>query len=162
MNIGYSYSLGNTFTTLLLLITKLLTIVLSVVIILGVITWIRDSFLKNKNTKFMQDINEDPILKAVVVITGAVIGVSLVFTVLSNLFNANLTVGGAYFNHLLTMTGIIMLLIKLLMFIFVASLVLAGIMYFKDQYEKGNLNFLTNNNQANNNKIKETENKKET
>lgn len=164
MNMGASYSLGGTFSTLLLLLTKLLIIVLAVLVILGVIAWVRDNFLKNKESKLMQNVNEDPILKAVVVITASVIGLVLVFTLLSSLFNT----GGMYYNHILNMTSIIMILIKLLMFILVISLVLAGVMYFKNQYENGNLNlnlFSTNNttnptNKENNNKIIETQDKK--
>lgn len=164
MNMGNSYSLGGTFSTLLLLLTKLLIIVLAVLVVLGVIAWIRDNFLKNKDSKLMQNVNEDPILKAVVVITASVIGLVLVFTLLSSLFNT----GGMYYNHILNMTGIIMILIKLLMFILVISLVLAGIMYFKNQYENGNLTlnlFTTNNttnssNKENNNKIIQTQDEK--
>lgn len=143
---NHNYLMGGTISALLFLITKLLIIILAIVVIAGVITWIRDNFIKNNNSKLMKDINNDPVLKSVAVITCSIIGLVIFFSILNSLIHpgTSLDLATAVYSPTLGMSGVLMILIRVLMCIFIVSLVLAAIVYFKNQYESGNLNLFSN------------------
>lgn len=153
MNMGsYNYSFSNTLGILLLLLTKFLTIVLAIVFILGIAAWIKELFIKNQNSKLFKDLNSDPIIKNITVITGAILGLVLVFALINSLFyqgfGGNMNMGGhnmglGYgFNPMASIAGILAILIRILTFVLVISLILTIVVYLKDQYESGKLNFL--------------------
>lgn len=143
---NHNYLMGGTISALLFLITKLLIIILAIVVIAGVITWIRDNFIKNNNSKLMKDINNDPVLKSVAVITCSIIGLVIFFSILNSLIHpgTSFDLATAVYSPTLGMSGVLMILIRVLMCIFIVSLVLAAIVYFKNQYESGNLNLFSN------------------
>lgn len=168
---GIGYSLGGTLGILLYIIIKLLIIVLAVVVVLGVFGWVRDNFLRNKDSKLFKDINKDPVLKAVSVITLAIVGLTLLFALLHSILapgmNANLGMsrvhGGFYmgYNPSYGIEGVLIILIRVFMYILVISLLLAAIMYLKNLYESGKLNNIfsnmTNQNQTCNSNTTKTE-----
>jgi hypothetical protein len=154
MDMGtYGYSLGSTLGALLYVIVKVLIIVLAVVVVLGVIVWIRDNLFRNDSSKIVQTIKSDPLLKAVSVITLAVVGLVLLFAVLNGIMNpglhANYNMGrfqgtmNASYNPAMGIEGILVMLIRILMFILVVSLALAAFMYVKTLYENGKLNMFS-------------------
>ena len=170
MDMGtYGYSLGGTISTLLYLVVKVLIIVLAVVVVLGVIVWVRDNLFKNDSSKLVKDIKSDPLLKAVSVITLAVVGLVVLFALLNSImtpglssnfnmggvqggmgFNSNMGGGQAGmslgYNPTMSINGVLVMLVQVLMFILVISLVLAGFMYIKGLYESGKLNIFSNAN----------------
>lgn len=160
---GYNYSLGGTLGALLYLIIKLLIVVLAVVVVLGVIVWVRDNLFKNDSSKIVRDIKSDPLLKAVSVITLAIVGIVFLFAIVNGVLNpgtsANMSAGmehqSAYmgYNPAFGIAGVLFLLIRVLMFILVISLVLAGLTYLKELYENGKLNIFSSSNRSNNSKI---------
>jgi len=164
MNMGpYNYSFSSTLGMLLLLLTKFLTIVLAIVFVLGIAAWIKELFIKNQNSKLFKDLNSDPIIKNVTVITGAILGLVLVFALISSLFQpsfgGNMNMGGYNmgfsfgFNPMASIVGILSILIRILTFVLVVSLILAVLIYLKDQYESGKLDFLTSKKNENTSNI---------
>lgn len=160
---GYNYSLGGTLGALLYLIIKLLIVVLAVVVVLGVIVWVRDNLFKNDSSKIVREIKNDPLLKAVSVITLAIVGIVFLFAIMNGFLNpgssTNMSMGmehqGVYmgYNPSYGIAGVLFLLIRVLMFILVISLVLAGFIYIKDLYESGKLNLFATSDNAKNTKI---------
>lgn len=160
---GYNYSLGGTLGALLYLIIKLLIVVLAVVVVLGVIVWVRDNLFKNDSSKIVREIKNDPLLKAVSVITLAIVGIVFLFAIMNGFLNpgvsTNMSMGmehqGVYmgYNPSYGIAGVLFLLIRVLMFILVISLVLAGLIYLKDLYENGKLNLFATSDNAKNTKI---------
>lgn len=156
---GYNYSLGGSISTLLYLIIKLMIVVLAVVIVLGVIVWVRDNLFKNDSSKIVKDIKNDPLLKVVTVITLAIVGIVFLFAIINGILNPGVSGSmgngmehqGGYigYNPMYGISGILFLLIRALMFILVISLVLAGLTYLKDLYENGKLNVFDTSNKKN-------------
>jgi len=155
------YSLGPTISALLYLVTKVLIIVLAVVVVLGVVVWIRDNLLKNDSSRIVQNIKSDPLLKAISVITLAVIGLVLLFTVLNSIMtpslNSNFNMGNSQtnmfggYNPTMGIEGLLVMLVKVLMSVLVISLILAGFMYVKNLYENGKLNMFSTTSAPTNN-----------
>lgn len=138
---GYG-SLGGTLSGLLVLLVKLLMVVLVIAIIVGIVIWIKNTFFKNTNSKFMQSINNDPILKTVVYISLGIIGLVIVFALLGSLNNPGFGYGGMMTGAAasFSITGIMSLLVKVLLFVLVISLILALVAYVKKQYDAGAFN----------------------
>lgn len=157
---GYNYSLSGTIGTLLYLIIKLMVVVLAVVVLLGVIVWVRDNLFKNDSSKIVRDIKSDPLLKVVVVITLAIVGIVFLFAIINGILNFGVSSsmgvgiehqgGNMGYNPSLGVSGVLFLLIRVLMFILVISLVLAGLGYLKELYESGKLNIFESPNKNNN------------
>jgi hypothetical protein len=161
MDMGtYGYSLGSTLSTLLYVVVKVLIIVLAVVVVLGVIVWIRDNLFKNDSSKMIQTIKSDPLLKAVSVITLAVVGLVVLFAVMNGIMNPGRFQGNmsTSFNPLMSIEGILVMLIRVLMFVLVISLALAAFMYVKSLYENGKLNMFITTSVPSNNAVKEDNN----
>lgn len=147
---GYGYTLNGLVSGLLILLVKILMVLLVAAVIVGVFVWLKNNFFKNMNFNIMQSIKNDPILKTISVVTLAIIGIILVFALLGS-FNqtgmgfsghaGNYTFGFGY-NSMYSITGLLMILVKVLMFILIVSLILAAVTYLKNQYDQGNLNFM--------------------
>lgn len=153
MNGGYGNSLGGLVGVLLALLVKILMIVLVVAIVVGIIVWIRNTFFQNTNSKFVQSIKNDPLLKTISVVTLAIIGIVFIFALLGSFSQSGMGYGSniGNFNFGVSIAGLLTLLAKVLMFVLVVSLILATATYLKKQYDQGNLNFLgTNKNQGTN------------
>lgn len=160
---GYNYSVGGTLGVFLYLIIKLLIVVLAVVVVLGIIVWVRDNLFKNESSKIVRDIKSDPLLKAVSVITLAIVGSVFLFALINGILNpgasTNMSAGMEFqrgymgYNPSYGIEGVLFLLIRVLMFILVISLVLAGLTYLKDLYENGKLNIFNSSNMSNQSKI---------
>lgn len=165
MDMGtYGYSLGSTLSTLLYVVVKVLIIVLAVVVVLGVIVWIRDNLFKNDSSKIVQTIKSDPLLKAVSVITLSVVGLVVLFAVMNTMMSPGSNTGGfqgnmnASYNPVMGIQGILIMLIRVLMFILVISLALAAFMYVKGLYENGKLNIFSTTSVPSNNTVNECNN----
>lgn len=157
MNMGANgYYLGGTIGAMLYLIIKLLIIVLAVVVILGVIAWVRENLIKNDSLKIVRDIKSDPLLRAVSVITLTIVGIVFFFSLIHNVIFSTMNMGAGHqggamgYNPTYGIAGVLFLLIRVLMFILVISLVLAGVTYLKDLYEKGKLNIFSTTDKVSN------------
>jgi len=142
-------TLGGFLGGLLLLLIKLLIVVLVIAVIVGVAMWIKNAFFQNNNYKFVQAINRDPILKTVVYITAAIVGLVILFSLLGNFTNMGANTYGfemhaAMGNAGLGLYGIVTLLIKVLTFVLVVSLIMALVAFIKKQYDLGAYHFTSN------------------
>lgn len=143
---GSIYSFDGFLAGLLVLLVKLLMVALVVAIIIGIIIWIKNNFFNNTNSQIMQTIKNDPIIKTVLAITGAVLVIILVLSLIAGLTNQGMGFGtgngsmmGNY-NSTISIYGILSLFIKLLSFIFIISLMLAILAFIKKQYDAGLFN----------------------
>ena len=143
---GSIYSFDGFLAGLLVLLVKLLMVALVVAIIIGIIIWIKNNFFNNTNSQIMQTIKNDPIIKTVLAITGAVLVIILVLSLIAGLTNQGMGFGiengsmmGNY-NSTINIYGILSLFIKLLSFIFIISLMLAILVFIKKQYDAGLFN----------------------
>lgn len=157
---GYDFSLGSTIGAMLYIIIKLLIVVLAVIVVLGVIAWVRENLFKNDSLKIVRDIKSDPLLKTVSIITLVIVGIAFFFSLIHNVLSASMNMGMGYqggymgYNPTFRIAEVLFLLIRVLMFILVISLVLAGVTYLKDLYESGKLNnIFTTSNKDNTNKV---------
>ncbi len=154
---GYGYTISGLISGLLVILVKILMILLVAAVIVGIIVWVKNNFFKDaKSSNIMQSIKNDPILKTISVVTLAIIGIVLLFALLGS-FNqtgmgfsghaGNFGFGFGY-NSMYSITGLLTILVKVLMFILIVSLILAAVSYLKKQYDQGNLNLFSNKNQA--------------
>lgn len=155
---GYNYFLGGSLGTLFYLIIKLMIVVLAVFVVLNVIVWIRDDLFKNDSSKIVRDIKNDPLLRGVTTITLAIVGIVLLFAVINSFLDLGMSNsmssamgnqgGHMSYNPGYGIAGVLFLLIRVLMFILVISLILAGLTYLKELYEKGKLNIFNSSNKS--------------
>ncbi|KNY28067.1 hypothetical protein [Pseudobacteroides cellulosolvens] len=155
---GYGTSIDTFVGGLLILLVKLLMVILVIAVIIGVGVWIKNAFFKNANTnKLIQVINNDPILKTVLVITIAVIGVIFLLALLGSFTGSSLILGSGMSEHggmiggyssVLSIAGLLYLLIKALSFVLVVSLILALVAYIKKQADQGAFKFMKSNDQG--------------
>ncbi|MBB6215471.1 putative membrane protein [Anaerosolibacter carboniphilus] len=154
---GYGYSIGGLLGGLIFFLIKLFMIVLVLAILGSIFVWFRNNFFANRDSKFIQSINNDPLLKMIAIVTALTFGLVLIFALLNNFgvsgvgFMGNVRYqGGHAFSAGNSITGLLTLLMHVLSFVLVISLIMALIAYLKNQYEQGNLNiFKTNNTQEN-------------
>lgn len=155
---GYNNSFDSLLSGLFVLLIKFLIIALIVMLIIGMFIWIKNTFFKNVN--LTNYINQNPIIKSMLGITAAIFGLLILFYLFNylvnpgmghnynlNIINGN-TSGG--FNGTLAITGTITFLIKVLMYVFVITLIVSLAAYFKKQFESGDFHlFDTTNNSTN-------------
>ncbi|MCX8125379.1 MAG: hypothetical protein N3F66_14620, partial [Spirochaetes bacterium] len=98
MSGGYGFSLGGLIGGLLTLLVKLLMVALIIAVIVGIIVWVRNNFFQNTNSKLMQSIKNDPILKTITVVTLAIIGIVLIFALLGSFSQPGMMFGGSMGN----------------------------------------------------------------
>ncbi len=155
---GSAFSIDALLAGVLVLLVKLLLGVLVIAVIVGVIMWLKETFFKNTNinTNVLKSVNDDPILKTVVGITAAIIGIVVVFTLLQNFLNPSMRYGFTGYgvsingsmgygmgisNPTLAVTGLLTLLIQVLSFVLVVALILGVIAYLKKQFDAGIFNY---------------------
>jgi uncharacterized membrane protein len=150
---GYGYSIGGLLGGLMIFLIKLFMIVLVLAILGSIFVWFKNNFFANRESKLIQSINNDPLLKMITIITALTFGLVLVFALLNNfgmsgigiLGNANYQ-GGHTFSAGNSITGLLTLLMQVLSFVFVISLIMAFVAYVKSQHEQGTLNIFKGNN----------------
>ena len=122
----YSFSIGGAFSHLFLMITKLLIFLLVIILIYSLFSWIRENcFISSSKNKFLTEINKDPVLRVVASVTGLII----IFSIIS----------GLLINPIFGILGIFFILIKLLIIVFVVSIIVAFVQYVIKECDKGNL-----------------------
>jgi len=165
---GNAFSIDIFLSGILVLLVKLLLGVLVIAVIVGVIMWMKNAFFKNTNInmQILKPINDDPILKTIVSITAAVLGIIVVIALMQGFlnpstgyngnmgYNIGMSGGIGYsmgtssgigygmggLNPTLGVAGLLALLIKVLSFVLVVSLILAVVAYLKKQYDAGIFN----------------------
>lgn len=152
-NAGYGYSLGSIIGWLLMMLIRILLIVLIAAVLIGAFIWIRNMFFRDNNSAFARALNNDPMLKTVVLITFSIIGLVILFS----LFNSFMTpgyggamvqghMGGGYgygYNPTFGLNWVLMQLIRVLTYVLIISLIIAFAVYLKNQYDCGKLNWFT-------------------
>lgn len=155
---GYNSSFDGLLSGLFVLLIRFLIIALIVILLIGMFMWIKNNFFKGVNlSNYM---NQNPIIKSILGITAAIFGLFILFYLFNyfvnpgmgysynlNIMNGN-TSGG--FNGTLAITGIITFLIKVLMYVFVITLIISLAAYFKKQFESGNFHLFDSPNGPNN------------
>ena len=123
----YGFSIGGAFSHLFLMVTKLLIFLLVIILIYSLFAWVKENFFVDcSKNKFMAEVNKDPILRVVAAITGLIV----IFSIIS----------GLLINPMFGLIGIFFVLIKLLIMLFVISLIVAFVQYIIKECNKGNLN----------------------
>lgn len=144
-------SLDYLVTGLMVLLIKLLIVALLITIILGVFMWLKKTYFININLS--QHLKQNPMLKSILSISGVIVGLFLLIYVYNYMVNpspgysnslitANYTIennaGG--FNGVLGITGVLTFLIKILIYVFVISLIISLLAFLKKQLEVGGVN----------------------
>lgn len=160
-------SLDNLVSGLMVLLIKLLIIALLISIIIGIFLWLKKTYFNNVNLS--QLVKQNPILKSILAVSGALVGLLLLIYVYnylvnptpgysnsliaSNHMNENNTGG---FNGTLGITGVFTFLIKILIYVFVISLIISLIAFLKKQLEEGGVHLFKG---ADKSTVKETDKK---
>lgn len=154
---GSGTSINSFLAGLLIFLIKFLMIVLVAAIIIGVILWVKNNFFKDVHFNLSNAFKNDPVLKAIFGITGAVLGILLVIWIFNNLITTNWGTGEMNmmssgemstmygsgmtgFNASLGFTSIFTLIIQVLSFVLVISLIMGLFAYIKKQYGTGFMN----------------------
>lgn len=152
---------GSLIGGMLMLLIRLLMIVLVLAVLGGIVVWFKNNFFKNGESKFIESINKDPILKMLTIVTSLTFMIVLIMALFSNLslmgkggLNGYMT-----FNPTNSIAGLLTMLMQILSFVLVISLIMAVIAYVKNQYEQGNLSFAKVNTSNQENNTRQTESK---
>lgn len=129
-NSGYSFN--NFFNGLIGLLFNLLMVALIIAVFVALGIWIKNTFFKNTNFKALPIFN-DPLVKPIIIIFGALLGLIVLFGILQGTF------GYSYssYNLALSLYGLISLLIKVITVVLIISIILALAVYVKKQFEAG-------------------------
>ncbi len=145
MGLASGFNFGGIITGLLMLLINILILVLVIAVVAGIIVWVKNNMLAGNNAKLAQMFNNDPVLRTAIIITAAVVGLVLIFALLNGFMGNGMIGQPGYGMHSpgygvsFGITGLIMSLIRVLMFILVVSLIIAAIVYIRDQYNKGTM-----------------------
>ncbi|MCX7921781.1 MAG: hypothetical protein N3B21_07195 [Clostridia bacterium] len=141
--------MGFSLASLLVLLINILMVVLVIALVVGAFIWVRNTFFKNANSQIMQSINKDPVLKTIVTVTAAIIGIIFIFALLSSFSLPGMGFGfGFGFNPLHSIAVLLMLITRILTVVLILSLIMAIVSYLKNQYDKGNLNLFGSSNKC--------------
>ncbi|BCN29569.1 hypothetical protein [Anaeromicropila herbilytica] len=144
MIVNTTSSLDNLVTGLMVLLIKILIIILLVAIIIAVFMWLKKNYFNNVDlSKYMK---QNPQMKQILSITGAIVGLFLLIYVSNyvinptpgysaNVVTSNISsvsnVGG--FSGSLGITGVITFLVKILIYVFIISLIISLLAFLKKQ-----------------------------
>jgi predicted lipid-binding transport protein (Tim44 family) len=161
-DMGSSGMMGNSSTTLdsmitglLILLVKLLIIGLVISLIIGAVIWMKKNFFKNINLS--QNVNQNPMIKSILSIAGAIVGLLLLIYLYNYLINPGMGYGNEMstssgsanmvgFSGTLGLTGVFTFLIKVLTYVFVITLIISLVAYFKKQIETGEMRLFGSDN----------------
>lgn len=138
---GYGYSFNSIIGWLLLALIKILFVVLIGAVLIGAFIWIRNMFFRDNNSAIARAINNDPLLKTVVLTTLGIIALFVLFGLLGSFTSPGYMNGG--YNVTLGIAWLLMMLIRVLSYVLIISLAIALAIYLKSQYDKGNINWFT-------------------
>lgn len=143
-------SLDNLVTGLMVLLIKLLMIALLIAIIIGVVIWLKKTYFSHINLS--QLLKQNPILKSILSISGVIIALLFLIYVYNYLINPTFgfsnslitsdnmmenNTGG--FNGALGIAGVFTFLIKILIYVFVISLIISLLAFLKKQLEESGI-----------------------
>ncbi|MCX7922260.1 MAG: hypothetical protein N3B21_09660 [Clostridia bacterium] len=141
--------MGFSLASLLVFIINILMVVLVIALVVGAFIWARNNFFKNANSQIMQSINKDPVLRTILTVTGAIIGIIFIFALLNSFSPSGMGFGlGFGFNPLHSIAVLLMLITRILTIVLILSVIMAIVSYLKTQYDKGNLNLSGSNNKC--------------
>ena len=151
--------LGLTLGTLIYLIVKLMIFVLAIVFFIAIISWIRDNFFKSGGAVFVKELSSDPIIKIIATIVVGILGLVIIVALVNSIATYNIGSGmgssmgsgmgmddsmksgqSMNFSPAMGIGGVLVILIKVLMYVLVISLIMAAIVYIKNMYDAGKLN----------------------
>lgn len=152
MNGGGAYSLGNTLSYIFIVAFKLLLIALVIVALVYLFKLAAQHLSPGGESKLLDSIKKDPVLKSITVVVLIVIMVGLISILFKDLLGSNNSYGmsGAYRTGMTGYTqtntgisGILMSLFQILLLVSVVGMVIGLIMYFKQNYSKEIVNGLS-------------------
>lgn len=136
---GYGYSFNSIIGWLLLVLIKILFIVLIGAVLIAAFIWIRNMFFRDNDSAIARAINNDPLLKTVVLTTFGIIALFVLFGLLGS-FTSPGSMNGGY-NVTLGIAWLLLMLIRVLSYVLIISLGIALAIYLKSQYDKGNIDW---------------------
>lgn len=160
-------SLDNLVSGLLVLLIKILIIALLILIITGIFLWLKKTYFKNVNLS--QHLKQNPMLKSILAISGAIVGILLLIYVYNYLVNptpgySNSLIASSRmnenntggFNGTLGITGVFTFLIKILIYVFIISLIISLLAFLKKQLVEGGVHLFKTSESST---VKETDKK---
>lgn len=146
---GNNASFDSLLTGIMILLIKILIIVLVITLLIGIFAWIKNNFFKDTNITHY--INQNPMLKSIIGITVAIFGLLILIYVFNYFINPGMGYGygtgimngSSGFNGTLGITGVVTFLVKVLSYVFVITLIISLVAYFKKQFDTGNFHMFS-------------------
>lgn len=140
----YGYSTESIIVWILLLLIKIFVYTSFLAVVIGAFMWIRRNYFESENQqKPLHETGllrkDTPVLKAAAVIGAVVIGIGLVFALLSTFSRYGMNYGYGISSLYITI-AILILIVKTLIAVLVISLIMAALTLIKDQYDNSKLN----------------------
>jgi len=142
---GGGYSLGDTLSYIFVLAFKLLLIALVILALIALFKYASKYLFQGGESKVFNKIKNDPVLKAATVIVLSILTIGLIFVLFGNFNGTN---GGYKMNYgysygmmgngttNIGFSGILTFLLEVLLFIFIAGVILGLVMYLRQNYSK--------------------------
>ncbi|MDT3427915.1 MFS family permease [Paenibacillus forsythiae] len=136
MNMGTYESTGSVIGGILSTVTQLLFVALIISIVVGLAVWLKNAYFKESYNKGKQIINNDPLLKTIVVLAATFIGVIIVLYLLGILMNGGFHPNRVGLVSAWSVAGILTFFVKLLTILFVVALIASLYSYVKQNINK--------------------------
>lgn len=149
---GGGYSLGNTLSYIFIITFKLLLIALAIVALVYLFKLASKHLSPGGEIKLLDSIKKDPILKSITVIVLLIIMFGLISILFKDLLGTNNSYGmsGAYGSGMTGynaanagISGVLISVFQVLLFVSVIGVVIGLVMYFKQNYSKQIVNGLS-------------------
>ncbi|NGM80798.1 hypothetical protein G5B47_00055 [Paenibacillus sp. 7124] len=138
VNMGTYGGTGSVIGGILSTVTQLLLVALIISIVVGLAVWLKNAYFKESYNKGKQVINNDPLLKTIVVLAATFVGVIIVLYLLGILVNGGFQPNRIGLVSAWSVAGILTFFVKLLTILFVVALIA-----FLYSYVKQNINNTT-------------------
>ncbi|AHV97486.1 hypothetical protein [Paenibacillus sabinae] len=135
VNMGTYGGTGNVISGILSTVTQLLLVALVISLVVAFAVWLKNAYFKESYNKGKQVINNDPLLKTIVVLAATFIGVIIVLYLLGILVNGGFQSNRIGLVSAWSVAGILTFFVKLLTILFVVALIA-----FLYSYVKQNIN----------------------
>jgi len=148
---GNNTSFDSLLTGIMILLIKILIIVLVIALLIGIFAWIKNNFFKDINITHY--INQNPMLKSIIGITVAIVGLLILISVFNYFINPGMGYGygtgsmngysASGFSGTLGIAGVVTFLVKVLSYVFVITLIISLVAYFKKQFDTGSFHIFS-------------------
>ncbi|HYE69544.1 MAG TPA: hypothetical protein VEA58_13085 [Anaerovoracaceae bacterium] len=125
----YTNGSGGFITSLLGMLTQVLFVALIVILVVGLVVWLKNNYLKESFAKASSKVSGDPYLKTISVLVLTLLSAIVVFYLLGFLLSGGFSTQG--FFTAITVAGLLTFFIKLLTVLFVIALIGFTLSYAK-------------------------------